>query len=63
MIPLLIELAKVLIPLLAKEAPGFIAEVKKVLSVEQPTAADWEALRAYAPRYEELGIEPPEPKG
>lgn len=44
---------------LVKHAPAIAAQIGAVLQKENPTPADWEALRANLKAYEAYGIQPP----
>ena len=57
---ILIQLLQIVVPMVIQYGPKAVADVVAIFQKGQPTAADWEALRANAPAYESFGIpEPP----
>jgi hypothetical protein len=43
---IIIQLLQILVPMILQHGPKAVADVKALLDKQEPTAADWEALRA-----------------
>ncbi|MBI5683569.1 MAG: hypothetical protein HZC54_00680 [Verrucomicrobia bacterium] len=56
---IVIQLLQIILPIIIKEGPAAVAAVKELFDKKEPTAEDWEKLRARS--YESFGIPPAPP--
>ena len=56
--PALLQILQIVLPIVVAEAPVLARKIGALMTKENPTPADWEALRAGIKHYEAYGINP-----